>query len=45
MSAFHIPGKDILLLRGRLISKASGEKDEAIDKTMKLNERMYDVIL
>jgi len=40
-----LPGKDILLLQGRLISKASGEKDETIDKAMTLNEKMYDVIL
>lgn len=40
-----LPGKDILLLQGRLIGKASGGKEEAINKAMKLNEKMYDVIL
>ncbi len=40
-----LPGKDILLLQGRLISKASGEKEEAINKGMKLNEKMYDAVL
>ena len=40
-----LPGKDILLLQGRLISKANGDKDEEIDKAMNLNEKMYDVIL
>lgn len=40
-----LPGKDILLLQGRLISKANGEKEEVIDKSMKLNEKIYDIIL
>jgi uncharacterized protein len=40
-----LPGKDILILQGRLISKANGEKDENIDKSMKLNEKIYNIIL
>ncbi len=40
-----LPGKDILLLQAKLISKASGEKDEEIDKATKLNEKIYAVIL
>ncbi len=40
-----LPGKDILLLQGRLISKANGDKEEVIDKSMKLNEKIYDIIL
>jgi fermentation-respiration switch protein FrsA (DUF1100 family) len=40
-----LPGKDILLLQARLISKATGEKEENIDNSAKLSEKIYDVIL
>ncbi|MCX6169656.1 MAG: alpha/beta fold hydrolase [Ignavibacteriales bacterium] len=40
-----LPGKEILLLQGRLISKASDGKDEEIDRSMNLNEKIYNIIL
>ena len=40
-----LPGKDILLLQGRLISKASGGKDDEVETSMKFNEKIYDIIL
>jgi pimeloyl-ACP methyl ester carboxylesterase len=40
-----LPGKDILLLQAKLISKAEGEKTEMIDKSSQLNEKIYDAVL
>ncbi|MFA5805977.1 MAG: alpha/beta fold hydrolase [Melioribacteraceae bacterium] len=40
-----LPGKDILLLQAKLISKAEGEKTEMIDKSSMLNEKIYDAVL
>lgn len=40
-----LPGKDILLMQERLISKVSGEKDDQIDKMILLNGKIFDAIL
>ena len=40
-----VPGKEILLLQARLISKAGGEKDGEIEKSNSLSEKIYDVVL
>ncbi len=40
-----LPGKDILLLQGKLIAKADGEKEDKIEKSIRLNEKMYDAVL
>lgn len=40
-----LPGKDILLLQAKLISKAEGEKTEMIEKSSLLNEKIYDAVL
>lgn len=40
-----LPGKDILLLQAKLISKAEGEKTEMVDKSSQLNEKIYDAVL
>ncbi|PKL84020.1 MAG: alpha/beta hydrolase [Ignavibacteriae bacterium HGW-Ignavibacteriae-3] len=39
-----LPGKDILLMQGRLMSKAAGAKDEDIDNSMQLSEKIYDIL-
>jgi uncharacterized protein len=39
-----VSGREIILLQAKLISKAEGEKDDEIEKSNKLSEKVYDVI-
>lgn len=40
-----VPGKDIIIRQGELISRAAGEKEEEIAKGVNINKQLYDIAI